>query len=342
MQRPVMDPTFVKDQAKAKRRGLPLLRWTIGAARWLGRSLLSNPLVVQRPDDPKRPSLVKVGVRMLVSWAVFLPLLTVGSAVTLVWLGTHPKSPPAITDPNSQACYFDPVSFASEDGAQLSAWLIPVIDAKRILLEKERVFHSRRPAIVLVHDYSESAQQMLPLVRPLHDEGVVVLDVSLRGSGSQTTGAQTFGLNEAKDIAAAVALLRHSTFVDPQRIAVAGIGTGANAALIAASRDSNIAAVVIFNPIKDCDAAIIQWVAPRRPSLNWMEPLCRRVFEVMYGVHAEDLTYDHYASVLKSRPTMLFTGDSFVLHEANTINEVRAFCRRQLRTQEMPTLGTAR
>ena len=40
-------------------------------------------------------------------------------------------------DPSAQGIYFDKVDFASADGVQLQAWVVPVIDAKKVLAEKE-------------------------------------------------------------------------------------------------------------------------------------------------------------------------------------------------------------
>src|SRR3712207_7763954 len=56
--------------------------------------------------------------------------------------------------------------------------------------------------------------------------------VGLRGVGAGRTRGQTFGIEEARDLAAAVNRVRENPFVDPDRVAVLGIGTGANAALL--------------------------------------------------------------------------------------------------------------
>ena len=344
MQRPMMDPTFVKDLVNAKRKRPAYLQFLGKAFKWFGRSLVSNPLVVRRPDEQeKRVSLVKLGMRMLISWVIFVPLLAALATALLVFVGTHPKAPAVVADPASQGVYYEAVNFTSEDSVNLTGWLVPAIDARRVLEDRDRLLRMRRPAVVLVHDFGQSPQQMLPLVRPLHDEGVVILLVGLRGIGSDTRAGQTFGLNESKDVAAAVKELRDLSFVDPARIAVIGIGSGANASLIAASKDGTIKAAVLANPIKTPDEEIARRIAPNRHGLKWVEPLFRRVFEVMYSVDTKQMNYDSFASVLSSRPTLVFDGDNFVLQDKGTLDQVRAFCRRHLRTQDAPPiLGTAR
>jgi len=342
MQRPVMDPTFLKDVVKAKRKGLPYWQFVKRSAKWFGRSLLSNPLVVRRPDDPWKPSYFKLLVRMVVTWSIFAPVLVGLTAFILVWLGTHPSVPLTVADPNSQGCYFDTLQFASGDGTPLMAWELPVVDAKRVLDERDQVLKIRRPAIILVHDFGQSPQQMLPLVRPLHDEGMLVMVLALRGTGTGSPAGQTFGLDEAKDIAAAVDLMRHNPFVDPNRIALAGIGTGANAALIAASRDANIKAVIVANPVKNCDDEVARRIVPRKPWLKWMEPLCRQVFNLVYRAEVTDVNYDKLVMVRNSRPTLLFdTGDNYVLHEGTTAKQMKVFCRRYLRTRDSQALSAA-
>src|SRR5579859_5605258 len=116
MQRPMMDPTFVKDVVKAKRKPPAYLKFVWKLARGFGRSLVSNPLTVKRPEEQERHiSLIKIGVRMCISWVVFVPLLAALLSALLVFIGTHPSAPAVVADPASQGVYYDAVSFVSED-----------------------------------------------------------------------------------------------------------------------------------------------------------------------------------------------------------------------------------
>ena len=114
------------------------------------------------------------------------------AAITLV----RPKSDPngwieitegrvrLFTGPLIAELWLDPwrLRFLADDGTRLEAWLVPVIDAKRVIAEKEAVIRRKSPAAVLVHDFGATREQMLSLVHPLHDAGFVVLVLSLRGS----------------------------------------------------------------------------------------------------------------------------------------------------------------
>jgi hypothetical protein len=341
MQRPVMNPSFEKWEEKHSKI-VAYWRYLVMGTKWLGRSLLRNPFAIKKTEE-RRTSPWKVLLRMAVSWAIFLPSLTAVTCIVMVIQGTHPTPPPAVLDPNSQGCYFESVTFSGEDGTKLSGWLIPALDAHRVIIEKDKVLKSRRPAIVLAHDAGQSPQQMLALVKPLHEEGVNVLVVALRGSGIDRTAGVTFGIKEAGDVSAAVELLRKTTFVDATRIAVAGVGSGANAAMIAASKDPSIKSVIVANPLRDCDQAIIARVAPRGSQFKWMEPICRWTFELMYKVHAGELSYDRYSSVLNTHASLIFdTTDPYVFGSPRNVGKVRTFCRKTLATQDRPVLGSAR
>src|SRR4051794_29177023 len=125
MQRPVMNPTFVEFHHTTAK-WATCWQYVVRGGKWFGRSLLTNPFAVQKPEQPvAAESPVKVLVRVAVSWAILLPSLCVLSAVGLVTTGTHPAPPPALLDPNSQGCYFESVTFNSADGTELSGWLVP-------------------------------------------------------------------------------------------------------------------------------------------------------------------------------------------------------------------------
>ena len=345
MMRPMMDPTFVKDLVETKRKRPPLVQWLVRACKWFWRGLLSNPLAIHAPGEEKKPGwgAWKVLLRVVICWSIALPLLVGLMAMLAVFLGTHPAAASITSDPNSRGVYFENVSFASEDGTALSGWLIPAIDARRVIEEKDRTLRLHRPAMVLAHGYGQSMQEMLPLVQPLHDEGVVVLVVGLRGSATSSAAAQTFGINESKDVAAAIRFLRTTSSVDANRVGVAGIGSGANAVLMAAAGDASLSAIVLANPLKDSTDVVARNLAPHNAYLTWMQPLCRRVFEMTYGIDAREIDLDHYASVIKTRPTLVLdTGESFVLSEASTLRQVKSFCRKQLRTQDIPVLSSGR
>src|SRR5690606_3947458 len=147
-------------------------------------------------------------------WLVFTPLVVTMLIGAMVWHGTHPTILSDSTTPTSLGIYYDPVSFVADDGTRLDGWLVPVVDARTVLSEQDKIVRRKSPAAGLVHDQGQTEAQRLPLVKPLNEAGVVVLVLATRGDGGTTGTASTFGLRESRDVAAAVEVLRRRPFVD--------------------------------------------------------------------------------------------------------------------------------
>lgn len=314
MERPVMNPTFVSVGPAQGHTWVARLRpvvrplWVAvrGILRFLFRDLFGSRTNLK--DEVGTP--VGRWMRAVCYRAIFLPLFMALLACALVYCGTHPPAVAAVMDPTCHGIYYDPVDFLSEDGTQLEGWLIPVLDAKKILAEKEKALAEHHAAVVLVHDFGASRQQMLPLVRPLHDAGYVVFVVGLRGNGLVGQVGSTFGFNEANDVKAALELLRKTPFVDRNRIGVLGLGTGATASILAAVHDPGIMALIVDRPSQSLDQVIHDNVAPRQAWLQWINPVCVWTFEIAYRVNAPDMDLEQCFNRLQGRPTLVFNADT--------------------------------
>jgi alpha-beta hydrolase superfamily lysophospholipase len=182
---------------------------------------------------------------------------------------------------------------------------VPVIDARTVLQDKDKVLWTKHAAIVLAHDIGQRRDQLLGLVKPLHDAGYVVLALNLRGGGKRAAAGETFGLHESADIRAAVEMLRRRPFVDPEKVAVIGYGTGATAALLAARADEQIAAVVADHPMRDGRELVKSRLLPRAAWVGWMAPLCKWTFELSYGVDVNELQISNFRKLFDTRPVLL-------------------------------------
>lgn len=129
------------------------------------------------------------------------------------------------------------VTFQSTDGTPIRAWLAPA-----------RV---GAPAVVLVHGFKTSREEMLPWARFLHDGGYNALLLDLRGAGRSGGGTIGLGATEPRDIEEAVQTAGESFRTD--HVAVLGISLGAGAAILAAADDPRIAAVVADSAWTDQD-----------------------------------------------------------------------------------------
>lgn len=337
MQRPVMNPMFMEEKdAAAAGKKKPRARWYRVAWTWLLWGLkLAWRLMCTRLIKRNQARLriedgtpVQRIIRAVLYRLAFVPVVLVLFVTALVFAVTHPPRAAAEGDPLVAGIYYDPVNFLSEDGTRLEGWLVPVYDAKRVLEEKERALHRKHPAIVLVHDYTGTRQQMLPLVPRLHEAGMVVLVVGLRGTGPSSGSGQTFGLKEAQDVRAAVEMLRRRTYVDPKRVSVMGTGSGANAAVMAAREDAAIASLILDRPIESFEGAMASRLGQDRPWVGALMPLFKWTFEAMYHVDADDLNIASYAAVTASRPTLRFAGTGTVApYRAQNADGVMQFLR---------------
>src|SRR5215212_4119383 len=178
MQRPMMHPVFRAEDVTPVKKKTP--KWKLFFRdkvlvffKSIVKSLLSSPVKLgsRRSDAPEKPPLVTRLVKGLAYRALFLPILLVLSTSTLVFTGTHPSVAYSATDPNSFGTYAESISFTSEDGTNLEGWISPVIDAKLIIEKKDQALRRKSPAVILVHDFGQPPQTMLPLFAPLHEDG---------------------------------------------------------------------------------------------------------------------------------------------------------------------------
>jgi dienelactone hydrolase len=328
-----MNPTFLDEETpRPRQRREP--RWK-PVLRFLGRCVkLLFRDVFRRKDGLK----VEIGtpfsrfMRGLLYRALFVPVLLAILVALLVTTATHPRRNPSVADPTSQGVYYDPVELLSLDNTKLEGWLIPVVDAKRVLSEGADALHKRHAAIVLVHDFGASRQQVLPLVAPLHDAGYVLLAINLRGATPGPNIGTTFGINEAQDVRAAVELLRRRPFIDEDAIGVLGIGTGATAALLAAQQDPKIKALILDHPTRQFDDILAVRIGPRHPWLAWVRPMCKWAFEMAYKVNAEDVNLSRFAAVMRDRPALVFdeTGESVSSIRPGKPQEIVEFAKKHL------------
>src|SRR5687767_815241 len=311
MIRPLMGPKFLEDEAPE---GEPKQRGKFRPVRFVLRMVGLLFLTIWRVltyDPLKRKLRIEEGtvvtrtLRGLGYRLFFVPVAVAGIVCFVVWSATHQTNTLLEKDPGATELYYDAVTFVTSDNVRLEGALFPVLDARQVILEQEQALRKRYPAVVLVHDFGLKKDQMLPLVRPLHESGFVVLTLNLRGNGGSGQAAQTFGLREALDVKAGVEMLRRRPFVDATRITVVGAGTGATAAMTCAKSDPAISAVVACDPVRDVDTLLEGKLAPRHEYLTWMRPLCKWTFEFAYALDIDDVNWSEFEAVRLTRPTLV-------------------------------------
>lgn len=325
MQRPVMDVQYMREVEEASKPKVPrdwfkYIRPIGWGALWLGEFLVrmvATPLIRRAKAAPPVPILI----RGLLYRLMFLPILITLIASLLVYLATHPRTYVAQLDPITIGVYYDPVTLVAADGVRSDGWLAPAIDARKVLNEKEKALRQPSPGVVLVHDMGHTGRQMLPLVKPLHEAGYVVLVVGVRGSGTAQPAGQTFGLLESLDVRAAVDMLRRRSYVDPDRVAVVGVGAGATAAVLAREQDPTIAGLVLIDLPTDVKTPVRKAMTYDSPMLKWMAPICRWTFEIAYQVSLSDLDTSRTLEKLDKTKVVQLSG---VINDSLTMKRGRA------------------
>jgi alpha-beta hydrolase superfamily lysophospholipase len=130
---------------------------------------------------------------------------------------------------------YEEVSFPSEDGLVLRGWFVPAeLDGAPVVVYAPATAHDQRSG--------------LSLVPAFHQAGYHVLLFSYRGHGLSEgkRGAFTYGAAESRDLDAAVRFLRETSRAD--QIALLGHSAGAVSAILSASRNPLVGAVIAVAP----------------------------------------------------------------------------------------------
>jgi pimeloyl-ACP methyl ester carboxylesterase len=119
------------------------------------------------------------------------------------------------------------------------------------------------PAVVLVHMLTRSSADWASTAEPLQQAGLLALAIDLRGHGNSSGSFDSSGDLSVlqRDVAAAVAFVKHRRDLCNGRIGLAGASIGASLAVIVAAAEPAVHAVALLSPGADyrgvrCDASI--------------------------------------------------------------------------------------
>jgi uncharacterized protein len=156
--------------------------------------------------------------------------LSIADKTAVLFSGVNIPRPQNRRTPADVSLIYETHRFASQNAASLEAWYIP---AKAAL-----------PLIALFHGYAASKSSLLSTAQVFHELGYATLLVDFYGSGGSSGSGTTIGVNEANDVAAAVAYIR-PTWPNRQ-VVLYGISMGGAAILRAiASENMKSDAIII-------------------------------------------------------------------------------------------------
>lgn len=192
---------------------------------------------------------------------VIIAAIIIGFSWLFARLYTRPKRRLRTETPDDYDLPFESITFKSH-GKKLDGWFIPA-DGNPI----------PRPAIIAAHGWSNNASQMLPVARQLHEAGFGVLLYDARGHGASGNDGPMTILKFAEDLIAGIDYLQERRDVDTTRLGVVGHSIGAASAILAASNEPRIRALVSSSAFADPTAITVDFMRclhlPHRPFL-WL------------------------------------------------------------------------
>lgn len=188
------------------------------------------------------------GLLALASGLAVLPLAYAGFALA-VRRGLAPERVPRPEAPPGRSSRA--VAFAGANGKTLRGWLLPAENAGA-------------PALVVMHGWGGNAELMLPVAAPLNAAGFALLLVDARCHGLSDGDSFASLPRFAEDIEAALAWLAEQPEADRARLGVLGHSVGAGAALLVASRQPGLRAVVSIAAFAHPARMMRRWLAAKR------------------------------------------------------------------------------
>jgi fermentation-respiration switch protein FrsA (DUF1100 family) len=179
-------------------------------------------------------------------------------AQTVTQVERVPLDPPA----SSIAATHEDLSFNSRDGIALKGWWFSVAGADR--------------AAVLVHgrgrnrvnsDFKEA-----DIAKLLLAHGYSVLLFDLRGHGESGGTRYTLGIEEPRDILAAIDLAAKKAGLDRNRVAVIGESLGGGSVLMTVKADPTIGPVVTDSAFADGDTVVSESATKYTNLPSWFTP----------------------------------------------------------------------
>ncbi len=231
-----------------------------------------------------------------------LGLMGCAFLVTLIsWIFARhwckPKRKSNVGTPEEYHLSSEPVNFKSE-GADIRGWFIPAASGE-----------TRSPAVIIPHGWSSNAEKMLPLANILHEAGFSALLYDARGHGASANDGPITIRKLTEDLISAINHLETRSDVDMERLGIVGHSMGGACAILAASVDPRIKAVVSGSTFADTTKLVEETLSRMRlPSwpLAW---LVNRFVERWLGTSMKN--YNPMRAIKRiSAPTMLIHGDS--------------------------------
>lgn len=204
-----------------------------------------------------------MAVWLIWTLAIVLPAIVLVGAFVVIDVGFRPNRDPNDVHPADIGLPCLDVALTAVNGKRLAAWYIPPPPSVA----------RPAPAVAVMHGWGSNRSQLLPVVAPLHTAGYALLMIDSRCHGDSDQDTFASMPRFAEDLSVGVDWLRAHPEVDRDRVAVFGHSLGACAALLVASRRSDLVGVVSLSAFADPENIMRRFMervrVPYRP-LGWL------------------------------------------------------------------------
>jgi alpha-beta hydrolase superfamily lysophospholipase len=254
-------------------------------------------------------------------------LLGLGT-LAIAYFSTHPPRKRIRTNPSKFGAEYEAVELPSIDGTALSGWLVPA--------------ESPKGALLLAHGMCATRESMLPWAEWLWKEGYTLLMVDFRALGLSEGRLCTMGLHEQDDLRAAVNYLESREETKELPVGVLGFSMGGAAAILAASRDSRIQAIVTHGAFASLDHGIRQrckkHFGPMGKLIEW--PV-RVIGQRWFAGASHEVDCVKAVSNIKSVPILLANGRKDRIVPVHNMEAIAAAANEGMEYMVLPNTGHA-
>jgi pimeloyl-ACP methyl ester carboxylesterase len=191
-----------------------------------------------------------LAISLVVVAAIYVATCYIFAQLTL-----NPKRQPVVVSPADYGLEFADVEFESIDGLSLKGWVIPG-DPRKVLLLTHPMYCNRHGFRVRHKSPFVAANidvDLLLSAQALNRAGYSILTFDFRNHGESDDGLTGVGLNEYQDVLGALQYLERRPDLSNARIGLVAFCMGANATIVAMSRDparfANARCLVAIQPI---------------------------------------------------------------------------------------------
>jgi pimeloyl-ACP methyl ester carboxylesterase len=263
-------------------------------------------------------------------WPYFVALVAVAAVVaygvisfrvaeTVTQVERIALDPPA----SAIAATHEDVTFNSRDGIVLKGWWFAVAGADRAAV----IVHGRGRNRV----NSDFMQAAIAKILLAHRYPVLLFD--LRGHGESGGTRYTLGLEEPRDILAAIDLAASKAQVDRARVAVIGESLGGGSALMTVKADPSIGPVVTDSAFADGNTVVSESATKYTNLPSWFTPGIVLMSRVFLGLDISQVTPSKVVAAHPERAFLFIqcTGDTTVpLHHGLDLKAASANPRTEL------------